>query len=330
MAEIVLGIGTSHSPLLTFDAELWNGYIQRDFTGRRLNLSDGRWVTYEQLSAETKDRYADLATIDQFRTKSAACQRALDRLGDDIAAAGVDAVVIITDDENELFGDAIRPAVAVYCGEQILTTIRKTPEGNPNWFPHMIKVYGTDAVHAYPALPDFSYRLIESLIDSGVDVGCAMKVEDPARQGFGHGVGFVINRLFKGKAIPVVPVLLNTYFPPNAPKPARCVEIGRALAAAIRAQPDPLRVAVIASGGLSHFTVDEALDRGVLDAIKDGRTDRLGAVPTAALNSGSSEIRNWMAMAGATIGLKNRWLEYQALYRTPAGTGIGVAFGVWD
>ena len=330
MAEIVLGVGTSHSPLLTFDAELWNGYIQRDYTGRKLNLSDGRWVSYQELSKETGDKFADLATIDQFRTKSDACQRALDHLADDIAAAKLDAAVIITDDEDELFGAQIRPAVAIYCGEQILTTERPTPQGNPNWFQHMVKVYGTDAVHAYPALPDFAYRMIEQMIENGIDVGCAMKVEDPKKQGFGHGVGFVINRLFKGAAIPVVPVLLNTYFQPNAPKPARCLEIGRAIARSIRALPDDMRVGVFASGGLSHFTVDEVLDGAVLEAMKKGDSSPLGKIPAHALNSGSSEIRNWIALAAAVDGMKNRWLDYQPLYRTPAGTGIGVAFGIWE
>ena len=76
--------------------------------------------------------------------------------------------------------------------------------------------------------------------------------------------------------------------------------------------------------------VDEALDRRVADAMVRGDRDVLRSLPACALNAGSSEIRNWIAMAGAIEGMKNRWLEYQPLYRTPAGTGIGVAFGVWS
>jgi hypothetical protein len=34
-------------------------------------------------------------------------------------------------------------------------------------------------------------------------------------------------------------------------------------------------------------------------------------------------------MAGALDGLKSEWLEYHPLYRTPAGTGVGAAFGAW-
>jgi OH-DDVA oxygenase len=47
------------------------------------------------------------------------------------------------------------------------------------------------------------------------------------------------------------------------------------------------------------------------------------------LNSGSSEILNWVLAAGAMGPLPLSWCEYQPVYRTPAGTGVGVAFAVW-
>ena len=49
MAEIVLGVGTSHTPLLTFEAKMWELYAKRDRGDRKLNMSDGRWLTYDQL-----------------------------------------------------------------------------------------------------------------------------------------------------------------------------------------------------------------------------------------------------------------------------------------
>jgi hypothetical protein len=47
------------------------------------------------------------------------------------------------------------------------------------------------------------------------------------------------------------------------------------------------------------------------------------------LNSGSSEIRNWIVAAGAAAELRMKWREYVPLYRTPAGTGCGMAFAEW-
>src|SRR5205085_7790788 len=110
------------------------------------------------------------------------------------------------------------------------------------------------------AMAGFGRELIERLIEKHIDVGAAAQIEDPQRAGLGHGIGFVIQRLFSGKTIPVVPILLNTYYPPNAPLPARCYDIGKALREAIDESPQNLKVALIASGGLSHFIVDEALD----------------------------------------------------------------------
>ena len=65
----------------------------------------------------------------------------------------------------------------------------------------------------------------------------------------------------------MVPLLLNTYYPPNVPTAARCHDIGRALRRVLDADTSDLRVAIVASGGLSHFVVDEELDRRVMRAL---------------------------------------------------------------
>ena len=89
------------------------------------------------------------------------------------------------------------------------------------------------------------------------------------------------------------------------------------------------RIAIVASGGLSHFVTDEALDRGVLKAIVNGNREHLRAVPACALRSGSSEILNWILCAGALDHLHGHWSDYVPIYRTPAGTGIGMGFMTW-
>jgi len=86
------------------------------------------------------------------------------------------------------------------------------------------------------------------------------------------------------------------------------------------------KIGIFASGGLSHFTVDEELDRQLLKACSEGDGTALSGIPVRKLNSGSSEIRNWIVAAGAAAGLKTAWQEYVPLYRTPAGTGCGMAF----
>jgi hypothetical protein len=93
--------------------------------------------------------------------------------------------------------------------------------------------------------------------------------------------------------------------------------------------PQQLRVAIVASGGLSHFVCDEELDRSVLQAIGASDSESLRRLPRAALNSGSSEIANWITVAGAMQGHGIRWHEYVPVHRTPAGTGIGLTFLTW-
>lgn len=329
MAQIVLGLATSHSPLLTFGVETWLEKADDD-KRRKLNLSDGRMVSYAQLEAERGTGYAHLVTHQHLENQRKKCHEALDRLADELAAAAPDVVIIVGDDQAELFSLANMPAVSIFYGERIVThPWGEVDEHMPGWKAAAAKGYGMDTVHTYVGARDFSLALIEGLIAREVDIGAASEVIDPKVAGFGHAYGFIIERLFRGREIPVAPVLLNTYLVPNVPTASRCYDIGRNLNAIIDAMPAQTRVAVIASGGLSHFTTDEVLDRGVLEALRNKNATHLRAVPAAALKSGSSEILNWILAAGVLEHLPLAWMEYLPIYRTPAGTGIGMGFAAW-
>lgn len=67
-----------------------------------------------------------------------------------------------------------------------------------------------------------------------------------------HGVVQTYDMLTAGSGVPLVALVMNTAAPP-LPSLARCVQLGRALGAAIRASDFPGRVLVAASGGLSHW-----------------------------------------------------------------------------
>jgi hypothetical protein len=133
----------------------------------------------------------------------------------------------------------------------------------------------------------------------------------------------------RGAAIPIVPVLLNALYPPNQPSPARCLEIGEAIGRAVGTFAGEARIGVVASGGLSHFVVDERLDREVVRALAERDYATLAALPVHKLNSGSGEIRNWICAAGALRSLRIERIDYFPGYRTRAGTGTGLCFAVW-
>jgi len=328
MSRIVLGIGTSHSPLLTFDVDTWIEKAADDMV-RRLNLSDGRMVTYDQLRTEFGERYTDQAGREALEKQRRQCQESLDRLADALADASPDLVVVVGDDQAELFSLTNMPAVSIFYGDKVIThPWGEVDEDMPPWKRTAAVGYGMDRVHTYRGASAVALRAIEGLIAQGVDIGASSEVVDPQRAGFGHAYGFVAERLFRGREYPMMPVLLNTYFRPNVPTSARCYDIGRMLRSTLEASGSE-RIAVIASGGLSHFVTDESLDRGVLDAIAAHDAAHLRSVPANALRSGSSEILNWILAAGALEHLNADWHDYLPVYRTPVGSGIGMGFMIW-
>jgi hypothetical protein len=329
MAKIVLGIGTSHTPLFTLDSADWRYRAQADFENQALNLSDGRFVTYPQLLEEVGPRYADVAHPEELQRMALGCDSALDHLGDELETVAPDVAVIVGDDQGELFGIDNQPAFAIYYADKLLTSDAYGHEDSPAWVRTMGRGYLMDDNHAIPGDAEFGLKIVEGLIERDVDVAAVARIGDRPGCGLGHAFGFIVKRLFRNRPIPVVPVLLNTYFPPNVASASRCYDIGVKLREVIEGIDRDARVAIIASGGLSHFVVDEALDRGVLDALEHRDERRLRVLPRGALNSGSSEILNWVLAAGALHALRVTWQEYLPIYRTPAGTGLGAAFVVW-
>jgi hypothetical protein len=329
MASIVLGIGASHTPMLALRSEHWSYRAQVDYANPRLNLADGREMNYDAVLAELGPRCADVISPEILQGKAQACQDSLDRLADEIAATAPDIVVIIGDDQRELFTGANQPAICVFHGAEIVTSNRFGRDDCVEWEREVGREYMMDKAHVIPGASGFALELVRGLLDENFDVAASDRIDDPADAGVGHAFGFIVKRLFRGRAIPVVPILINTFYGPNVPSAARCHDFGQALARIIAGSPSDARVAVIGSGGLSHFVVDEELDRGVLRAFETGDHAFLRAVPRRTLISGTSEILNWIALAGAVQPLPLQWKDYYPLYRTPAGTGTGAAFAVW-
>jgi hypothetical protein len=131
------------------------------------------------------------------------------------------------------------------------------------------------------------------------------------------------------KTIPTLPIMVNTYYPPNQPTPGRCLDLGRAVRTAVETWPEEARVAVIGSGGLSHFVIDEDLDQQILRAMQAKDAETLSVLPQQRLNSGTSEVRNWIAAAGAVEHLDMKLIDYVPCYRSPAGTGCAMGFATW-
>ena len=107
------------------------------------------------------------------------------------------------------------------------------------------------------------------------------------------------------------------------------IALGEAVAKAIDHWDSDKRVAVVASGGLSHFLVDEEIDQMAIKGMREKDADLLASMPRYRLNSGSSEILNWVTAAGALEHLDMELVDYVPVYRSPAGTGGGWGFALW-
>lgn len=332
MAELVIGIGMSHSPMVVArEARHWRRFGDVDRTSSFLRDTDGNPVTFAELEARANGRYAAQAELDRLDAQVAEVEQALERLRSDVAAAAPDLFVVLGDDQNELHDRDNTPALGVFYGDDVAMAARgrfgRYHEELADIRPVVAAGYAMGSGQVFPGHQDFARHLIATLIDRGFDPAAMESVGHAASDGWGVGHAFgVVETQLVGEPVPMVPLLLNTYFPPNQVPAARCYELGRVLRAAIDAYPDALRVALVASGGLSHFVTDEALDHRVLDALRTGDHDALHAIPEKLLHAGSSEIRAWFALAAACADRPVAWDEYVPVYRTPAGTGVGLGF----
>lgn len=328
MARLAAAFASSHSVMLTCTLEDWVAkFRDRD---DRLPFYDklGHPISYQQVLAEAPPNAAALVTQEAITQRYHATQRAMDRMGEELRGAKLDALIICGDDQYELFHDNNMPSIAIYYGDS-LVNIARPDKPDPDWYKHaqQQRAEPSKAV-TYPCDGKLALNLIENLVDKGFDVSAVKTI--PPSEGEGHAYSFVHHRYLHGAAVPIIPVFLNTYNPPNQPTPKRCVEFGRAIRAIVEAFPSNQCVGIMASGGMSHFRVEEDLDRSIFDAIKRKDLDFLGALKPYRLLAGSSEIRNWIVAAAAATHLELTWSDYIPGYRTLGLTGTGLGFARWS
>lgn len=149
-----------------------------------------------------------------------------------------------------------------------------------------------------------------------------------------HGFCIPLQRMELDELPPIVPIIVNDLEPPMMSIP-RCLAWGRLLAKAIAGFPRELRVAILATGGLSHSigeptmgAIDEDFDRRCIAALARGEEGPLidllehGA---ARAGNGAHEIRNWAVAHGAAGGRGFELLDY-----LPAPeVYVGCAYAAW-
>ncbi|MCY4440308.1 MAG: hypothetical protein OXE53_08875 [Deltaproteobacteria bacterium] len=152
----------------------------------------------------------------------------------------------------------------------------------------------------------FNYRndaeLGRAILEAGVGAGLDLSFgEDIELQ---HTQMVPLHFLLPEPDIPILPIFVNTWIDP-LPTPARCYALGDLIRQVADASPH--RVAMLATGGLSHFPgsprigeIDTSFDEGLLRQMRDGAGPALAELTLEQLRqSGNSEFLNWMVTVGA-------------------------------
>lgn len=328
MARLVAAFASSHSIMLTAEREDWiTAFRESD---HRVPLFDKRGDprSYAELLAAAPADSETMVTPDKMVAAHRRTFEAIAALKRRLDATPLDALIVVGDDQHELFQDAMMPSLAVYYGQTIRNAAQSAPS-EENWFrrAQMRRQEPGGDVH-YPVRADLALHLVTGLTQRQFDV-CALQ-EIPPDAYEGHAYSYIHRTYLEGRSLPVVPVMLNTYYPPNQVTPVRCVQLGLQLRALIESFAPDIRVGILASGGLSHFVVDEELDRGVIAALKNKDLDHLAGLDPRRLQAGSSEIRSWVVTGAAAAGLDFALIDYIPAYRTPALTGTGLGFAHWS
>lgn len=333
MAKIVLGVATSHGPMLSTPPEEWGQRLPADKSNPAHSYQGGTYTFEELVDLRKNEALGNQVSQAIWERKYDRFRSAIDQLADVWERVRPDVAVIFGNDQMELFNQENIPAFAVFAGEAIHNTeyddhqMASLPPGIAVSVPGHIPPGGA----CYSGKSDLALHIASSLTRDAFDVSVLRQFPE-RHDTIPHAFGFVYRQIMRDRVVPSVPLFVNTFYAPNQPPAARCRRFGQSVLRAIREWPVDLRVALIASGGLSHFVIDENLDGLVMDALRSGSIDALDAIPETFYQSGSSEIKNWIPLAGAMADLK--WpaqiVDYVPCYRSEAGTGNAMGFAYWE
>jgi len=135
--------------------------------------------------------------------------------------------------------------------------------------------------------------------------------------------------------LPIIPIVVNAFAPPM-PTLKRCFDVGAFVGGCVGRWPGNTRVAMLGTGGLSHWVgppqtgrINEEFDRWFLERLTQGEiseiTSRYARYEDleAVAGNGGHEIRDWLAVAGAMPSrLRPQVLAYEPLKAWSTGTGI--------
>jgi 2,3-dihydroxyphenylpropionate 1,2-dioxygenase len=220
-----------------------------------------------------------------------AAAAAMQELGKVLDDTQPDAIVFLGSDHVETFSVTCIPSFAIIAGSRAVARFAGREFKLP--------------VHREMA-EDLLNKLV---VEHEFDVAYSEDAE------LGHAFAVPFEYVIGKRDIPIVPIFTNVYVPP-LPTPKRCAALGRAIAQVISGRKE--RVALVASGGMSHFpgtrkylTPEFDFDRWLVSQFESGNTDALLKMTATQLDEvGNTEMLNWAVMFGAIGSQAGELIEY--------------------
>jgi hypothetical protein len=176
---------------------------------------------------------------------------------------------------------------------------------------------------------NFAEHLLAAALASGFEPSVSHRLK------LDHGFCIPLWRMELDPLPPVVPIVINCLEPPMLAV-ARCAAWGRLVAGAIASYPRDVRIAVVASGGLSHSigeptmgVIDAAFDAGCIRAFEAGGDAAVTAFLDRALattGNGAQELRTWVVAHAAAGGRGFELIDYLPVPQVY----VGCAWAVWN
>jgi hypothetical protein len=174
-------------------------------------------------------------------------------------------------------------------------------------------------------VPAWSMALLEAGLEEGFDFAYSYEIES------WDELSVPLHFLNPDGDIPIATIYTNCAAPP-LPTLRRCHEMGGFVGRFIRARAAGERVAIVATGGISHWVgtpetgrINPEWDRGILDAVERGDAGPLLRLTWEEIErdggNGGQEIRNWVALMGAVPGWKGETLAYEPVPEWITGCG---------
>ncbi|GAB2961517.1 extradiol ring-cleavage dioxygenase [Amycolatopsis acidiphila] len=330
-----LGIGMTHYPLLAGTDEHMAGLLRWTLADPGIpdrEKDPAHWpATMREEWGDDQGRSAAAGHRAKLLAGLARCREALDEFAPDV-------VVVWGDDQYENFREEVVPpfCVLAYDDLEVPAFEVMNERGSPNaWgLPEDFRItLRGDAATAR--------ELTDGLVHDGVDMAYSYRKREGAH--FPHAI--LNTQLFLDYdhagarfPYPLLPVTVNCYGQhaiarkgglarfadiadekpdPSGPSPARCMEVGAAIARHFAHRDQ--RVAFVASSSWSHAFLTDALwhirpdtdaDERLYRLMTGERYDELAAVTgRQVVEAGQHEILNWFCLFGAVreVGLELRW-----------------------